>query len=156
MAKPLSAHVILPSGDDFTAEVSNLTPRSLFLKTEQVLRFREQVTVTFFGVSVEGEVAICCGSPSGALIVFSAQPITEQQIRASMSSVEVLSGAYGSMMNIEEEKTNPAGLKSPVGLPPETAPGSKLKATTMSDRELSEFTETEEVTEHGARPKGSP
>lgn len=65
MTDRLGAFVVAESGADFTCEIANLTPRTLFLLTDHPLSFRDKVSVTFFSVEVRGEIALCSDSPRG-------------------------------------------------------------------------------------------
>jgi hypothetical protein len=85
MTDRLSAYVVADSGSDFTCEITNLTPRSLFLCTDETLPFQEQVSVVFFSVEVRGEVALESRSPRGLLIVFDASPAIRRRIEGHMA-----------------------------------------------------------------------
>src|SRR5262245_34421830 len=91
MPRIVTAHVALDDGSDFVAEIANLTPHSVFVKTQHRLRFREPVTVTFFSVSIRGELAfISRAAPVGAVIVFDAPAETRAMIEARIPDIEVL------------------------------------------------------------------
>lgn len=91
MPKIVTAHVALDDGTDFVAEIANLTPQSVFVKTDRRLRFREPVTVTFFSVSIAGELAFVSRSdPAGAVIVFSPPAELAALIHARIPEVELL------------------------------------------------------------------
>lgn len=82
MGEALSAYVVTGSGDDFTCEIANLTTRSLFLLTDRTLSFKERVSVTFFSVELEGEVALSSRDPEGLVVVFDAPVEIRRRLEA--------------------------------------------------------------------------
>jgi len=88
----LTAHVVAEGGLEFTAEVANLAPSSLFLRTARSLEFKQAVTVSFGDVTVHGEVAFVSGEPQGAVVVFRATPQAVALIEDRMEGIEVVSG----------------------------------------------------------------
>ncbi len=72
MGATLSAHVLLESGDEFSAKIANLTANSLFIRTHRVARFRERVKVTLLSVTVDGEVVHASNDPPGIVVAFDA------------------------------------------------------------------------------------
>ena len=87
MGDRLTAYVVADTGADFTCEIANLSPRSLFLSTDQALAFQEKVSVTFFSVEVRGEVALASRVPRGLLVVFDAPPAIRRRIEAHMQKL---------------------------------------------------------------------
>lgn len=87
MASIQSAHVVLESGDDFTARIANLTPSSVFVQTKKHLPFRERVTVTFFSVSVQGYVVHASLDPVGVVVALEASPEVRVMIEERMDQV---------------------------------------------------------------------
>jgi hypothetical protein len=90
MPRIVTAHVELQDGFDFVAEVANLTPFSVFIKTPRTLKFRQRVTVTFFSASISGELAFVSKDPRGVVIVFDAPAELRARIEARIPEVEVI------------------------------------------------------------------
>jgi hypothetical protein len=90
MGDRLGAFVVAESGIDFTCEIANLTPQSLFLLTDEPLAFREQVSITFFAVEIRGEVALCSDAPRGLLVVFEAPQAIQRHIVAHMAKAQTI------------------------------------------------------------------
>lgn len=80
----------MADGRDFVAEISNLTPQSIFIHTDQELAFRAAVTVTFFSVSFRAELAIATRDPAGWVVTFTADAETRARIEARIPEVKVL------------------------------------------------------------------
>jgi hypothetical protein len=91
MPKILTAHIEVDDGSDFIADIANLTPTSIFVKTSRALAFREIVTVTFFSVSIKGEVVfVSRADPKGLVIVYEPTPELRACVEARIPDVEVL------------------------------------------------------------------
>jgi hypothetical protein len=90
MTKIIQATVALQPGGGFTAPIVNLTPSSLFLATNQELHFRELVTVSFYGITLQGEVALVTDRPLGALVVFNPPRDARRVIESIMGDVAVI------------------------------------------------------------------
>lgn len=105
--KRTPALVELPDGSAFVAEIANLTPRSVFVRTSRPLAFGDVVTVTFFSVSVTGAVALLARSPAGALVVFEPAADQRRRIEARMPEIDVLGAEPGAspppVMRADEE-----------------------------------------------------
>jgi hypothetical protein len=113
MARSISAQVTLAPGLSFRAEIANLTDASLFLSTKEALHFRELVTLSFAGITVQGEVALSSDEPLGVLIVFSAPAETKRQIHALSEDCRVISSERVRQRSATFE------VKTAVSLPPE-------------------------------------
>lgn len=124
MGETLSAYVVACSGDDFTCEVANLTARSLFLRTDRTLPFQERVSVTFFSVELEGEVALSSRDPAGLVVVFDAPAEVRRRLEAHMDRTTDAAKA------LPETK--------PLGVPPLEEPG----LTDRTERPLPDDEET--------------
>jgi hypothetical protein len=77
------AKVRTRSGLELSATVANLTSRTVFLGTPQVLAFRERVQVELLGLSLEGEVVLSATIPRGVVVALEPsaelKPFLEQQ-----------------------------------------------------------------------------
>jgi hypothetical protein len=106
MSRTLTAHVVPEHGSDFAAEITNLSPSSLFLLTRRPLVFREAVTVRFSEVSVSGEVAFACREPAGAVVTFRPSDGALREIEEHMDELEVLVGAAdAALANLWDDAT---------------------------------------------------
>jgi hypothetical protein len=106
MSRTLTAHVVPEHGSDFAAEITNLSPSSLFLLTRRPLVFREAVTVRFSEVSVSGEVAFACREPAGAVVTFRPSDGALREIEDHMDELEVLVGAAdAALANLWDDAT---------------------------------------------------
>ncbi len=90
MGRIVTAHVEMSDGRDFIAEIANLTPHSVFIHTHEVLPFRAAVTVTFFSVSIAGEIALRTRDPLGWIVVFTVSDEMRARIEARIPEVNVL------------------------------------------------------------------
>lgn len=90
MSRSLTATVTLQPGVVFTAQVTNLTPMTLFLRTNEELHFRDLVHVNFNGVQLHAQIALVTRDPCGALIVFQAPPSARAIIDELITQVDVL------------------------------------------------------------------
>lgn len=93
MTSKIEASVVPEHGSEFSAELANLGPQSVFVKAASGLEFREAVTLRFSGVTVHGEVAFVCLNPPGAVVVFSATAEATNVIEDLMDDAEVVVGA---------------------------------------------------------------
>lgn len=90
LGRIVTAHVEMSDGRDFIAEIANLTPHSVFIRTPEVIPFRSKVTVTFFSVSVAGELALRTRDPLGWTVVFTVSDELRARIEARIPEVNVL------------------------------------------------------------------
>lgn len=108
MAQPLTARVKPDGATDFEANVTNLTPSSLFLRAPGGLRFRQSVGIELGEVALYGEVAFVCHEPPGAVVVFRASADDLHTLEEHMDEVPVLEGGEPWTPLSDEDPTNPA------------------------------------------------
>jgi hypothetical protein len=146
MSRIVTAHVALDDGSDLIAEIANLTPYSLFLKTLEVFPFRTPVTVTFFSVSIRGEVAFVSRSdPSGVLIVFHAAEDVRRLIEARIPEIPVLP-VHDSRVPIEPFSIRKFEVSEVAPAPKPSAP-MQLAETPLDGLSLEELSDAVEEVE---------
>lgn len=102
MARITTAHVELDDGTDFVAEIANLTLQSVFVRTRRSLGFRAPVTITFFSVSIRGEIAFrSLAEPCGWVVSFRVPPPTLALLEARLQEVEVLPTDDAGLVNAQ-------------------------------------------------------
>lgn len=107
MPRPVSVEITPQDGPAFFAEIANLTARSMFVKTELPLRFRDRVSITFFDVTFAGEVVHRnTNAPAGAVVIFEAPQPVRDAINATLDEVENLDAHQ----ELFAERTAPYGL----------------------------------------------
>ncbi len=76
-------------GRRFPAEVSNLTPRSMFIRTAQPLAFRERLRLTLLGSTVPGVVIFAAQNPRGVVLLLEPDKALQSKIEHGMRQAEV-------------------------------------------------------------------
>lgn len=138
MPSMLSAHVVPEHGSDFTAEITNLSTGSCFVRTERPLTFRQAVTVRFGDISLDGEVAFVCRDPAGAVLSFRASEEAIRAIEDRMDEVPILFGAPGASSAWDEPTTYEAHLgaeKLRIEPDPEDPTNTEAKAIEVEDED---------------------
>jgi hypothetical protein len=106
MPRIVSASVMRSDGRTFEAKLANLTTASLFLITRESLNFRERVSVSMLGVSVEGEVAFAIAEPRlGAVIVFQPTRAVRDVLLRHLDEIEVYAVALGADPSMHKNGT---------------------------------------------------
>jgi hypothetical protein len=86
----LTAVVTTLAGRSFEVPVTNLTSRSLFVRTAQPLTFGDDVILSLFGQTTAAVVAFVAHQPRGAVLVMTPTDKLEAAIEKHQESVEVM------------------------------------------------------------------
>lgn len=90
MPRRLTVSVATSSGMLFDADVANLSPYGLFLRTSVELAFRQQLTLELGGHEIRAEVLFTSNDPPGAVVAIHVDEDLAMEIELVSREVEVL------------------------------------------------------------------
>jgi hypothetical protein len=94
MVKTVNARIRRSHGAPIFADIANLSPSTVFLKTDAPLQLRESVELAFLGLSTVGEVVYVANTPpAGVVVVFEVHGADREMLREIAADIETLSAS---------------------------------------------------------------
>jgi hypothetical protein len=92
MAKTVTARIRRSRGAPLFADIANLSPSTVFLKTDAPIPLRERIELAFLGLTVVGEVVYVASTPpAGVVVAFEVRGADREMLRGVGAEVETLS-----------------------------------------------------------------
>lgn len=134
MPGPIVARVQHEDGAILDAEIANLTPSSVFLKTDREMTFRDAVRISFEALSLVGEVAfVSRADPPGVVIAFEVPDASKPQLEGLLDRVSTLDQPMDAAVDLGTSAAVPALSDNTVGGDTLSVIGDPLRETTQQD-----------------------